>query len=1327
MEEKISIEQNSGSGAYSLAGYDYQIDVSIWLALDLMLGSGLTQMIELEPGSEEDLEAQLADDEPGRVATCVGLDGYTLVVQVKLRSGDAWTVSGINRLLKYGSSTRISAARRLTNPAVRYLLVTSAVLNGKARTLRVKHAGSWPKHNNELPISTAKLISTNAIGRIAVIDNLDEDRLVQEIKRLLIERFGVPNSRWIECLQALRCEAKLRIRGAGGGRWCREELVPIIRNHDGYMASSPQLDNYVHPRNWQELRNAMGVPNYAALIVGQSGTGKTLATSKIYEELRRENPGLTRVPIRYGPQQLRDDRTPRPVLYDIEDPWGRYDFDPASRPWNDELAKLMSLARADSMIIATSRLDVAVASGALKFVEQWIVPLEAEQYGKPERQKLYRTRIDALPRDVHLLASAAEKQVLDNLATPLEIEKFFDALRMAERSNKKNEKKFISDAIAKAHEQSIEQTVIQQIEQRKDLCAAAIIWAFLKANDRLSLPMLRSLELELVECIPAMVNGVTPLIDFFIAARNLRSGAGHVSYYHPRVEAGIEGALKRHAVQAKIALRAFLEVLTNSDGVEVKWGAGVAARVISAAKRIPELGFTPKKTTATQVDIWLSNRLADLSCSLSEHVSLAAEAGSPDSNIAEFARYLLHRPEKGFGGSHFWGEPGHPESWYERLRADPQIALIACRFIREVLPKDRVHYGKEFVDDLDRLATGLIPAYLDAATAIVRHGYISSSEEIAKGALRDLERFESILDRAVEKLILSKEERNKADETRLDIINDVYNSDYAEHLLEDDDGYTAYEFLEAYADRVREIKGWMSLAQHRHAERLLRYWMRSLMNNAKINPISQDEMIGAFTAAFDSEEESALWFVLMKHWDKSYLSQLISRVRDGSPWSDVRQSALVCLIEQVPNFLTLIIDELCQVGRNERIVELMIDLAYLQNRRQGEEEKHAIAATAVMNHLSPELQELCKVAYSSAEGKLPPLSEAVKNQLGNLVCSLPGVRMLRIIRHLDLPDSVRVDIEWILANSDERDDCIKALEAAIALGFHDIVVSALEHRFSHVVAKALEVVGESAPTPLPADLLALANAKGSPVRKSLVRLLSTKPHLNHLPALLQLVEDQWSSFSRHYSEDDSFPIARSAVDAISKLGPLDVKILEQLQRVALDTSDSMVRTDLFKIIAVQGGHAFQQQLFELAVTPGRSYVRRSAAHAMLASVDFLDVIVIDEITADLLITRTPQIAVVLTLIVACRASSSKILEVARELSANVKRRGLLLLMLWPKVELSISSKLAIEKLLPEDHPSLGWVNAGPSKHVKDTFIADLGDPAICREILQWLNPKEEKS
>ena len=1321
-----STQCDAGSGANSLAGYDYQIDVSIWLALDLMLGSGLTQMVELEPGSEEDLEAQLVDDEPGRVATRIGLDGYTLVVQVKLRHGDAWTVSDLNRLLTHGSATRLSAARRLADSAVRYLLVTSAVLNGTARILKVKRAGSWPK-KSKLPATTAKLIPTDALGRIAVIDNLDEDRLVQEIKRLLIERFGVPNSRWVECLHVLRSEARLRVRRVGEGRWRWEELAHVIRNHDGYLASSPQLEDYVHPRNWQELRDAMGSPNYAAIIIGQSGTGKTLATSKIYEELRRENPGLTRVRIRRGPQQLRDDCTPPPVLYDIEDPWGRYDFDPDSRPWNDELSQWMSKARANTMIIATSRRDVAISSGALKTVEPWIVPLEAEHYGKPERQQLFRTRIDTLPRDVRLLATDAEQQVLDKLATPLEIEKFFDALRTMGRPQSRQGRNFIADAIAKAHEHSIELTVIQQIEERDDVRAAAVIWGFLKASDRLSLRVLRGLELELAERIPALEKGVTPLVDFFVAARNLRSGAGDVTYYHPRVEAGLESTLKRHAVSAVLVLRTLLDVLTDPDGPGEDWGTGIAAHIVAAAKRIPELTLNPRQKTASKIDSWLEDRLIDRSSKLREYVNLAASSGSSTSNPAEFARYLLHRPDRDFGSFHIWGIPGHPDAWYARLRADPAIATIAERFVREMLSDDRDHYSSAFVGDLDRLAPHLTSAYLDAAATMVWSGYTHSSDVVAAGALRDLDGFEPVIDSAIKALTPSKEDLAKEDETHLAIINDVYSSDYAEHLGDNDEGYTAGEFLQAYVDRVREVKGWTSLAQHRHAEPLLYYWMRSFMNDSKEKPPLGDEIAGAFTATFGRKEEDAPWFVLTQNWDKQYRERLFSRIREGSPLSDVRHAALACLVEQAPDFLIPIVDELRYSGNNDRVIELMIDLAHLQERRTSDGAKHDSAATIAMNCLESVLRELCEAAMNSANDGSPPLSSDAIALLTTPAQSSSSVRALRVRRHLDVSGSVRADIEWTLTYSDDRDACVEAIDAAIALNIEDVISGALDHRFAHVVAKALTKVGECVPEPLPMEFLALADSKGSPVRKALVNLLAAKPHPEHLPVLLRLAQDQWSSSSRFYGEDDNFPIARIAVDAIRTLKSLDPAIFGRLQDMAFKTSDWVVRIGLFRILVVQGGRAFQEKLFELAVTPGRMQVRSAAARAMLVEADSLDLAVVGKITTDILAIHEPSIAAMLTLIVALRASLPERMQIAREISANPRRRALILMMLWPKVDPCETATFTIGQLLPDGHASVTWALAGPAVRAEDDLIADLGDPAICREVLHWLNPEESKT
>jgi hypothetical protein len=45
------------AGASALSGFEYQIDVSIWLALDLVLASKLAPECVLEPLSQEDFEA----------------------------------------------------------------------------------------------------------------------------------------------------------------------------------------------------------------------------------------------------------------------------------------------------------------------------------------------------------------------------------------------------------------------------------------------------------------------------------------------------------------------------------------------------------------------------------------------------------------------------------------------------------------------------------------------------------------------------------------------------------------------------------------------------------------------------------------------------------------------------------------------------------------------------------------------------------------------------------------------------------------------------------------------------------------------------------------------------------------------------------------------------------------------------------------------------------------------------------------------------------------------------------------------------------------------
>src|SRR5258708_15322231 len=76
---------SSASGATAaLAGYEYQLNVSVLAALRLLLITKSATRITLEPANEEDLEADLAPDQLGRVVPSANLaSGYKLVVQVE--------------------------------------------------------------------------------------------------------------------------------------------------------------------------------------------------------------------------------------------------------------------------------------------------------------------------------------------------------------------------------------------------------------------------------------------------------------------------------------------------------------------------------------------------------------------------------------------------------------------------------------------------------------------------------------------------------------------------------------------------------------------------------------------------------------------------------------------------------------------------------------------------------------------------------------------------------------------------------------------------------------------------------------------------------------------------------------------------------------------------------------------------------------------------------------------------------------------------------------------------------------------------------------------
>lgn len=1318
-ESLSSDDVDGGSGGHSIAGYDYQIDVSVWLALDLVLSSRLTGEIVLEPATEEDLEADLEPYEPSRVSSTVPMDGYRLVVQAKRRSGDAWTVRDFQALLEHGKG-RPSAKQRLSDPHVRYLLVTTAALNGGTRGLRVRRAGIWPD-KEDIPASIASSLPVDSAGRVAIVGNLDEERLTMDVKTLLTDSFRVPNARWAECFAKLRQDARVRIKGAGGGRWSRAELEQVIKLHDGYIASSPELDHYVHPTNWQDLLFRMR-SGHAALITGQSGTGKTMATRKLFEELSAAIPGLSRVSITTGPQQLLADQTESPVLYDIEDPWGRYDFDPRGRPWNDQLAQIFAHARHDRMVIATTRLDVAQEAGVLETVKPWILRLEAEHYGSRERSQLFRQRIEALPRDMQALAKESEKTVLGELGTPLEIQKFFDALPTIDGEVKKNPTRMVSEAIRRAHQDSIERTVIDQIEERGDVRAAAVVWALLKAGDKFLTGTLRQIEEALADLDPGIERGVSPLVSFFVAARNFRQVEEVVTYYHPRVEAGIERALLRQPMVVRRTLRHLLGVLTSSRGPGEVWGTASAARILRASHQIPELKLAVEAEAQAKINRSLEAELGLRGKTLQGSLQLAASVGSIDSNLAEVARFLLHRPNQDFAGFNLWGAPLQDEAWYARMRADPAVKTLVANFIQDLLPEGREHYGDEFVPELERLAGGLTPAFLEAARRAVPYGYFNTSDVIAQGALADIASFEAILDEAVLALTPSVADLQQAANSRLDLDNEVYSDDYAEHLAEDDDGHTAHVFLGAYVDHVRKAVGWQAIPAHRHLGKLLFYWMRSVAREETPNPA---ELREAIVEGFGGDDEHFLWPAVTKAGASSFEEPLIRRVFDGHAESTVRLSALECLLRHKPSAVIGIVQALEEQGRSSRFVEIAREMSELKQRRpRGDYAALADTLQSVLGRMQPKFQEFCDAALSldSSSSPAPLLSQDSVDLLASVVNPSEEVRLFRVRLALYFDIAISDDIRWLLAESDDVDSCVEAIKSAIRLEMVHDIDSALSHKFAKVVAIALRHVARPMAPPLTESILALVMARGSPTRLALVDVLSDKPHIAHMSVLLKLAADQWSSSSSYRGETDDYPIAQKAITAIAHFDHLESAEAEELYRIAVETRDPDVRWAIFELLVPRTGESFQRRLFDLAVNPGQRSVRTAAARALLFGHVSVAPEVIALVTPKVVRTRIEGVASVLLMLIAAQGDATQIINVAKELAISTNRRVLLLLAIWVLRDRDEQMALQISGMLPNDHLGVLWAVDGAQGALADTALDDLGDALSVAAVLNFLKP-----
>lgn len=77
----------SKPGNPGFAGYQYQIEVTIWVALDLMLAKRGTEEVEIEPRSDEDLKAAVKDPSLASLGLTAQGARLDLILQAKTARG----------------------------------------------------------------------------------------------------------------------------------------------------------------------------------------------------------------------------------------------------------------------------------------------------------------------------------------------------------------------------------------------------------------------------------------------------------------------------------------------------------------------------------------------------------------------------------------------------------------------------------------------------------------------------------------------------------------------------------------------------------------------------------------------------------------------------------------------------------------------------------------------------------------------------------------------------------------------------------------------------------------------------------------------------------------------------------------------------------------------------------------------------------------------------------------------------------------------------------------------------------------------------------------
>ncbi|MER9002244.1 MULTISPECIES: hypothetical protein [unclassified Mesorhizobium] len=1316
MTDKEAAAGGPASGAEAaLAGYEYQLSVSVLAALRMLLITKSASRIVLEPSNEEDLQADIDDPGPGRVEPSASLaNGHKLVVQVKYTSGDPWSLAKFKALLKHGKR-RKPAIEHLGDASVHYLLVTNADATGEARSLLVDDFEET-SDPSALPASLRKVLKTSPEGRVAIWGGLAARRLELELAEILNKTLRIPLSNHEACLNDLQKEAKRRMRGAVAGVWTREDLQGTVRVHGGYLASAIELEAFVPPLNFANMKAALRDRN-AIIIKGPSGTGKTLAAVALCDAARQQDgrldvvvvgadsdPSSTLRPIDTGPK-----------LFYVEDPWGQFSLRSGSEAWTAQLPKLLGRAHPGHRYVVTSRSDMLGQANATKPLEKWSIELDADHYQGGEFAKIYDKRMHLLA--VHLQPFALEfrSEALEKLQTPLELDLFFTNLSDGP-SDGETQDDFLRRLLGLAHRDAVEQVVENYLKSIDSNGIASMLWGLLLARGQFERSHLTAIQGR-VRKIEGF-GGLGKLVDRLIATRHLRQPATAVSLAHPSVRAGLEEFVKNNWDDQVNALEHLIVVLTDLPGEHHEWGLESAGRVLHVARQFQQgienaVELEISISALQAIDAWLEEALLHPPSDFVSLIQLAADIGSKDSNLSELARWFMNGTRR--GAAYFiddWKPAEFDGQWYDRISSDPRSRLVAGRFIREVLPTDRGDYGRRFVQQLDRISSDLTPDYLAAARSVVGMGHEPNTHAISVGAVRDLNAFESVMLEAVSYLEAMESRSGREEPPTWRQIEDGETDKAFEEYYgsyENDDGAASERLVDAYVDAMRAPGRWPELRAHPKVAGLTSSWCRAVRNSPK--SVAIDEVEALLDATRGSGQEPSAWYAAQRHWHASLEKRLTAALLSVGDDQDLRASLVECAAVHSPSSFKRALERASD-GDPLQFVCLMIDLHDVADFSGADTSG---SACSLIETLGPKAGELQKALLSEAPPSVGPEVLSLLIEASRVAEPKVLSRLLPIFLE-NGPTAIDV-IRRLFAETEDRDLACRAAEAAVALDDDELIGLALRHPRADARQTALEHRLSQCNGIVPADLLAFATDRGSRVRRALVDKVSLWPHPSHIEALLKLSNDRWSDAEPHYEDTESYPIARVAVEALLRYETLDDAVGTGLVGLAVDTTDNSLARIAFKVAAARCGLAVRQSILDVSNDQTLTWTRVHALQGLTAA-SVVEQQLLDRLPNKWILSVAPPLAVAGIELLCTHLSVAEAASRLEAISHSNNRRALILVGAHALKSRDETAAIGVLDMLEPGHPARQFFTGAP---LPRSILNDLGTVRVRRFVEKFLS------